>query len=53
VGVSAVERARELGAVLIPAGDTTPTMARWRDHYMNATALLSDTAVELPGLAHV
>ena len=53
VGVSAVERARELGAVLMPACDTTSAMSRWRAHYSNAGALLSDTAVELPGLAHV
>jgi 2-polyprenyl-6-methoxyphenol hydroxylase-like FAD-dependent oxidoreductase len=53
VGVRAVQRSRELGAVLIPADETPPAMSRWRDHYLNANALLSDTAVELPGLAHV
>lgn len=53
VGERAVLRARELGAVLLPLRGRSASMRAWARHYENPTALLADTAVELPGLAHV
>ena len=53
VGERAVQRARELGAVLLPVRSRRGPMRRWARHYLSPTALLADTAVELPGLAHM
>lgn len=53
VGRLAVQRARELGAVLLPASARSAAMRRWAQYYADPRALLADTAVELPGLAHM
>ncbi len=53
VGERAVLRARELGAVLLPLRARSASMRTWARHYQNPSALLADTAVELPGLAHI
>ena len=50
VGKRAVSRARELGAVLMP---DERSLSEWSTHYSDAQNLLVDTAVELPGLAHI
>ena len=50
VGKRAVARARELGAVLMP---DERSLSEWSAHYSDAQNLLVDTAVELPGLAHI
>ena len=50
VGKRAVARARELGSVLMP---DERALSEWSAHYSDAKNLLVDTAVELPGLAHI
>jgi len=50
VGKRAVKRARELGAVLMP---DERSLSDWSAHYSDPQNLLVDTAVELPGLAHI
>jgi hypothetical protein len=50
VGLRAVEQGQRLGAVVAHQG---PDMAHWALHYAQPRHLLADTAVEIPGVAHV
>lgn len=50
VGRRAVEQGQRLGAVVAHQGQD---MARWALHYAQPRHLLADTAVEIPGVAHV
>jgi 2-polyprenyl-6-methoxyphenol hydroxylase-like FAD-dependent oxidoreductase len=50
VGQRAVQQGQRLGAVVAHQGQE---MARWAQHYAQPRHLLADTAVEIPGVAHV
>jgi 2-polyprenyl-6-methoxyphenol hydroxylase-like FAD-dependent oxidoreductase len=50
VGQRAVQQGQRLGAVVAHQGQD---MARWAQHYAQPRHLLADTAVEIPGVAHV
>ena len=50
MGHLAVTRARQLGAVIAPPD---PALADWARHYADPSHLIEETAVEIPGIAHL
>jgi 2-polyprenyl-6-methoxyphenol hydroxylase-like FAD-dependent oxidoreductase len=50
MGHLAVKMARQLGAVIAPPD---PALADWARHYADPVHLIQETAVEIPGIAHL
>jgi 2-polyprenyl-6-methoxyphenol hydroxylase-like FAD-dependent oxidoreductase len=50
MGHLAVKRARQLGAVIAPADEA---LTDWAQYYSDPTHLIQETAIEIPGIAHL